>query len=181
MINPQDLRSLVVFPTLHRLSLWCPASEQIVMAAAAQASALARLRTDGGRLAAGHSAPGEAEPAGLWGITPSQHRQVLAWLKTPAGAEAAERLPAATGVQVPSYQWVVGNLHYGAAIVRLLIARTGCGLPDPADLAGIAAFAGHWLGPTHRAGLQALGRLQVHALREALAANLREDLLVVGG
>lgn len=179
MINPADLRSLVVYPTLQALGLWSGAAEHVVMAAAAQASALARLRGDGGRLAAGHATPGPAEPLGLWGISTAQHDQLVRWLARPARAELRERLTQATGVAEPHARWLAGHLPYGAAITRLRMVRCGP-LPPPHDLAALAAYAGQCLGPGYRAALDGLGRVYAQALREALAARSEADIVIVG-
>lgn len=181
MVNPADLRAMVVYPTLRALGLWSPAAEHVVMAAAAQATALGRLRTEGGRLAAGHAEPGPAEPLGLWGISTVQHQQVERWLASPRRAALRARLPLATGVAEPAAHWLLGNLAYGAAITRLLMERSGAPLPPPEDLAALAAYAQHYLGPEHRDALDALGRVYVHALREALVARTEADIVVVGG
>ncbi len=143
MIVPHHIRTHIVAPTLHALRLWSAPAEQMVMAIGAQATALGALRNEGGRLAAGHAQPAADEPLGLWGVTPARHARVTEWLQQPAQAPLLEALPVATGVAVPDARWLIGNLHYGAAVVALWLEQVG--QPSPFASHEQARYAAaHW-------------------------------------
>ena len=119
MIDPRQLRDLVVRPTLEQLGLYSLSAEQIVMGTAAQESRLVYIRQ---HLGEGKHGRGR----GFWQVEPEtaedlikRHRRRL-WLDLDP-----DRLE--------------GDLYLGAALCRLKYLDDPLPLPAAGDVAAMAA------------------------------------------
>lgn len=122
MIDPRQLRDLVVRPTLEQLGLYSLAAEQIVMGTAAQESRLVYIRQ---HLGEGKHGRGR----GLWQVEPEtaadlmkRHRGRIWWITD----RDKIRLE--------------GDLYLGAALCRLKYLDAPEKLPAAGDLVGMASY-----------------------------------------
>jgi hypothetical protein len=130
-LNPQQLRDLVVRPTLAQLGLpGGAAAEMLVMGTAAQESGLVHLHQLG------------AGPArGLWQMEPATFRDTWdRWLAAPSRGELRARVAALMAPAPAPVEQLVGNLYLGCAMCRVLYFSRRFTLRESAsleDLAGI--------------------------------------------
>ena len=130
MIDPAQLRALVVRPTLHAIRLYSPAAEDLLIGTAVQESGLRHLRQ-----------MGDGPARGLWQIEPATHRDV--WENYLAYRE--EMASRVRGL-ASQHAWMddfdhelVFNLAYACAIARLVYYRDPHPLPHHGDVEGYAA------------------------------------------
>jgi len=127
-----ELRRLVIRPTLDYLKIEAPAAEDIL-------AALALLS---------HNFRGGGEGLGLYGITPAQHRQVwdgyLAFhpdLASDVRGLASQRC----FLQDPDRE-LVTNVGYATAIAWILVRSSGQTLPAAGDTEGLVQLWQRTLG-----------------------------------
>jgi hypothetical protein len=128
-MNIDQLRGLVIKPTLKHLGLWSPAAENLVLGTALVESKAEYLQQING-------------PAlGLWQMEPATHDDIWAnflhYRKDLAAKVAELTTPAEiTGGATE----MIGNLYYACAMCRLLYRRVRELLPDAKDAEGMASF-----------------------------------------
>lgn len=125
----EQLRELVIRPTLKHLELWSPAAENLVLGTALVESKAEYLRQIRG-------------PAlGLWQMEPATHDDIWDnYLKYQRDlALRVDELTTPAAVTHGAAE-LVGNLYYGAAMCRVLYRRVREPLPSERDAAGMAAY-----------------------------------------
>ena len=136
MIEPRDLRSLVIKPTLEHLDLSSPAAVNLLLA-----TAIAESTSGGMQYLKQRGGPA----LGIYQIEPATHRDV--WDNflnyRPNLADAVCALVSSKAVDEPySGAWeVVWNLAYATAIARIVYLRDPQPLP-PAD--NLRALGTYW-------------------------------------
>ena len=124
-LDPQQLRDLVIRPTLQRLDLWSDAAEELVLGTAIQESGLQFLQQLGG---------GPAR--GLWQMERATHDDL--WTNflhyhTKLGLNVL-------GPYVkPDHSRLAWDLAYACAMCRIAYLRCPDALPPAGDIAGQAA------------------------------------------
>ncbi len=127
-ISPQDLRQLVIRPTLIYLGLDGTAAEELMLGTAAQESRCgANLAQIGG-------------PAlGVWQIEPATHDDIWANFLT-FRPQLANKISTLLFTGLPKQVQLVGNLYYACSMARVQYFRSATPLPAAGDLEGQAAF-----------------------------------------
>jgi hypothetical protein len=137
-ILANDLRALVIRPTLEQLDDWSPAAENLLLGTAAQESQL------GNRLQNGPIHSGQLQRQGLYRISANTHLQV--WDQFLIGdPELASRLRGLASQQQflkTPHQELVTNLSYATGVAWMVYKRHRVTLPDARD---IDALANCWL------------------------------------
>jgi|SRR5690606_5821278 len=123
----QDLRELVVADTLRYLGEWSPAAENLLLGTAIQESGMGFAMKSGRRL-------------GLYHISPAAHRSV--WdhylIFHPEQASVVRGLAGQHSFVENPHRELVTNLRYATAIAWYIYKKSGCTLPDPGDIQGLA-------------------------------------------
>lgn len=129
-IDPQNLRDLVIRPTLNSLELGGDAAEEIMLGTALQESG------DGRRLIQAGGGPA----LGIWQMEPATYNDIWMNFLTARpvlmGVVRSLRIPS---IVAPLDQ-LEGNLYYACAMARLVYYRRPEPLPAAGDLAAQAAF-----------------------------------------
>ena len=138
-LDPQQLRDLVIRPTLQRLGLWSDAAEELVLGTAIQESNLQYLQQMGG---------GPAR--GLWQMERPTHDDL--WVnflngRTKLGLNILGPYPK------PDYSRLAWDLAYACAMCRVLYLRCPQALPAAGDIDGQAAYWKHWFNTPQGAGM----------------------------
>jgi hypothetical protein len=128
---PDELRHLVIRPTLEYLNQYSLAAETLLMGTAAVESAMGyELKQNKGR------------GLGIYHITPRSHQ--LLWdqylAKDPELASKVRGLASQHGFLIKPHCELTTNLRYATAIAWLLYERKGKSLPDPNDVIAMAKF-----------------------------------------
>lgn len=128
-LDPDQLRELVIRPTLKHLDLWSLASENLVLGTAIVESKLKAIKQYG------------TGPAlGLWQMEPFTHNDI--WrthlIGRPLGDKVRSFVPVSFGVPSPSH--LMTSLQYGAAMCRIHYLRVRAPLPAPNDALGMAKY-----------------------------------------
>lgn len=142
MIDPGQLRQLVVRPVLEHLEMHSAAAEELLLGTAAQESRLRYLHQLG------------AGPAlGIYQVEPATHRdlyenylryhdELRKELRRLAGSwgRRIEFAADEMWIAMPDHKTMIGNLFYATAVARLIYRRRPEPLPAAGDLAGLAAY-----------------------------------------
>lgn len=161
MIDPGQLRELIVRPTLQHIGLHSAAAEDLLIGTAAAESHLGQ-----------HIAQVGGGPAlGVWQVEPATHSDVwLNWLRfRPDDAQTVRRMVAQCwwldAQNRPHHNALVSDLTYCCAIARLVYRRARDPLPKAGDW---MALAGYWVKNYNRGGkgtegkfLEAIGACKV--------------------
>ncbi|NVK39458.1 MAG: hypothetical protein HWE18_16135 [Gammaproteobacteria bacterium] len=128
---PDELRHLVIRPTLEYLGQYSLAAESLLMGTAAVESAMGyELKQQQGR------------GLGVYHITPRSHQ--LLWdqylAKHPDLASKVRGLASQHEFLANPHSELTTNLRYATAIAWLLYARKGKSLPDAKDVTAMAKF-----------------------------------------
>lgn len=129
-IDPIQFTSLIVRPALAFIGLHNESAVQLLVGTATQESGLGRYL---GQL-------GNGPARGVFQIEPATHRDVWRnFLKYRAGL-AGKVGALDSGAQTPGGESLslIGNLHYQAAIARVIYLRAPEPLPRPGDVDGMA-------------------------------------------
>ncbi|MFT9361310.1 hypothetical protein [Acetobacter okinawensis] len=125
-----QFKALVVRPVLAQPGLGGSAALNLLTGTALVESGLVWLRQNGGGPA-----------LGLWQMEPATHDDC--WQNfldfRPMRAAPVRRL-AGGACGVGSADLLVGNLAYACAMARVVYLRAPCGLPAPAESAGLSAY-----------------------------------------
>lgn len=128
-MDVDQLRALVVRPTLKHLGLWTPAAENLVLGTAlveSKAEYLAQIR---------------GPALGLWQMEPATHEDIhnnFLRFRTDLALKVHElTTPAAL---TDGANEMVGNLYYACAMCRVHYRRVREELPHEKDAAGMASF-----------------------------------------
>lgn len=131
-INKDQLRALIIRPTLQYLNLWSEAAENLLMGTAAQESQLGTYI---------HQL-GNGPALGIYQMEPNTYDDIyINYLsfKYELGTKVGNLL-----VGLPFHrndsEEVVGNLYYATAMCRIHYLRIPHPLPDADDLPGLAAY-----------------------------------------
>lgn len=119
-LDPDQLRKLVIRPTLQALSLWSPAAENLVLGTGIVESKLRFLHQVGGGPA-----------LGLFQMEPFTHNDL--WRTTLWGKELGMKignLARPFSGAAPDPREMVWNLRYAAAMCRVLYRRIKAPLPS---------------------------------------------------
>lgn len=132
MIDPAQLRALVVRPALETLGLWSGSAEALVMGTALAESRLTYIAQLGG-------------PAlGLWQCEPATHSDIwhnyLDYRKDLAGRVMLAAGRGTSTPRLPSHDWLIFNMRYAAAICRVHYRRDPNPLPAADDVRGMGAY-----------------------------------------
>jgi len=131
-IDRDQLRSLID-ATISRMDMHSPAAVDLLLGTAAQESALGTyIRQIGG-------------PAlGIFQMEPATERDIWGnYLRN--RMHMADRVWVVSGVDGPNAHQLEANLIYQIAIARIHYLRVPRPLPDPGDIAGLAAYwKAHW-------------------------------------
>lgn len=126
MLDPRQLRDLIVRPVLEPLALYSLAAEQLVMGTAAKESSLVYIRQ---HLGEGKHGRGR----GLWQVEPETAEDLR---------RRYERRLEDTTLCLDAYlvERLEGDLHLGAALCRLKYLDAPEKLPSAGDLVGMASY-----------------------------------------
>lgn len=128
-MNLEQLRELVVRPTLKHLSLWSQAAENLVLGTALVESKAEYI----------HQVRGPA--LGLWQMEPATHDDIHANFLAFRKDFAAKLAELTTSAAITSgANEMVGNLYYACAMCRIHYRRVREELPPPDDAEGHASF-----------------------------------------
>ncbi len=131
MLDPSQLKELVIRPTLVKIGLWSRAAENLVLGTGLAESQLQHLRQLGGGPA-----------LGLYQMEPETHDDIWeTFLKF--------RVELASKVQglcspYPRLSQLIGNLEYATAMCRVRYFRAPAGLPAADDANGMAQYWKKW-------------------------------------
>lgn len=125
----EQLRELVIRPTLKHIELWSPAAENLVLGTAlveSKAEYLAQIR---------------GPALGLWQMEPATHDDIWDnYLRYKRDlAILVEELTTPAAITHGAAE-LVGNLYYGAAMCRVLYRRVTAPLPNERDADGLARY-----------------------------------------
>jgi len=139
MIQEQDLRELVIQPTLEHIGLYSEAAENLLIGTIKQESA-------GGRYLKQINGPA----LGIYQIEPATHQDIyenFLVYKEGLGDKIVELLPAFiteapenSGQKYATEQQLITNLSYATAIARIVYYRRPEALPYSDDIEGLAAY-----------------------------------------
>lgn len=123
----EQLRELVIRPTLKHLELWSPAAENLVLGTALVESKAEYL----------HQIRGPA--LGLWQCEPATHDDIWANYLRYHSDLAVRVTQLTTGAAMTEGALeLIGNLYYGAAMCRIHYRRSPRKLPEASDAQGMA-------------------------------------------
>jgi len=127
MINPRQLRDLIIIPTLNSIDLNSPSAVELLMGTAMQESNLSAIHQFGG-------------PAlGLWQMEPDTHDDIWKnWLYHKVNLSSVIQK-----LMIPSKNvgtQMEGNLYYACAMARCLYRRVPEALPKANDIVGMATY-----------------------------------------
>lgn len=142
-IDIDDLRTLVVRPTLQKLKLHSEAAENLIIGTGITESHLSHLRQMGNGVALGIFQMEPATHKDIWRnfLTGEAHHELYQVMAEIAGG--------VTGM-VP--QNMVGNLYYATAMCRVHYLRVKDPLPDAKDAVGLADYWKRWYNTESGAG-----------------------------
>lgn len=130
-IDKDQLRELIIRPTLEELDMWSPAAEDLLMGTAAQES---RLGTYVKQYGAG--------PAlGIYQMEPLTHKDI--WVNYLSyREEISSKLyqMIMTETTIPDDRHLVVNLEYATAMARVQYLRVPESLPKQGDIKGYAKY-----------------------------------------
>ena len=129
-LDPQQLRELVIRPTLQRLGIWSNAAEELVLGTAIQESGLHYLRQMGGGPA-----------LGLWQMERATHDDIwtnFLHYRTKLGLNVLGPYPK------PDHNRLVWDLAYACALCRVHYLRCSEALPQTGDVEAQAAYWKAW-------------------------------------
>ncbi|MEO5364675.1 MAG: hypothetical protein H7838_13810 [Magnetococcus sp. DMHC-8] len=129
-LDPQQLRDLVIRPTLQRLDLWSDAAEELVLGTAIQESGLRYLQQLGG---------GPAR--GLWQMERPTHDDI--WQNFLHGRTKLGLNILGPYVK-PDHARLASDLAYACAMCRVHYLRCPDMLPSAGDIDGQAAYWKAW-------------------------------------
>jgi hypothetical protein len=140
MIDPAQLRHLVVVPTLHAMGMLSPAAENLVMGTAMQESRCGQYLAQLGGPALGIY---QVEPATADDIIfryLRKHPDLLRQFE--AGFRIVDKRPINwPGVTLDQVcQELITNLSFSTAVARIRYWMVPDPLPEPEDIAGLAAY-----------------------------------------
>ncbi len=127
MIDPRQLRDLIVRPVLERLGLYSLAAEQLVMGTAAKESLLVYIRQ---HLGEGKHGRGR----GLWQVEPKTAEDLI--VRNTGRLVEARLIP----LDFDRSGELEGDLYLGAALCRLKYLDAPEKLPAAGDVAGMASY-----------------------------------------
>lgn len=131
MINTDQLRTLIIRPTLEAMDAHSPAAENLLMGTVAQESLM-------GTFLKQHP----TGPAlGIYQMEPATHDDI--WsnyldYREPLARSVSQHLPTEGGHGVSKA--MIGNLYYATAMARVHYIRVPHPLPDADDIAGLALY-----------------------------------------
>lgn len=128
MIDPKQLRDLVIKPALIEIELYSEAAEQLVLGTAIVESKLSYIKQ-----------LGTGPALGLWQIEPDTHTDVYDNFLEYRD-ELQEIVMSLSAPGQTFEENLTSNMQYGAAICRLCYYRAPKALPDAFDLEGQAAY-----------------------------------------
>ena len=128
MIDPKQLRDLVIKPALIEIELYSEAAEQLVLGTAIVESKLSYIKQ-----------LGTGPALGLWQIEPDTHTDVYDNFLEYRD-ELQEIIMSLSAPGQTFEENLTSNMQYGAAICRLCYYRAPASLPDAFDLEGQAAY-----------------------------------------
>ena len=138
-LDVRQFGAFVIRPTLHKLGLWSPAAENLLVGTALTESGLRALVQDGGPGFAGGSAEVSGPALGVYQIEPATHRDVLAnFLEFRLGL--AHRIGELRARAPDPDEQLVTNLAYATAVCRVIYYRRPEPLPEAQDVEGLAAY-----------------------------------------
>lgn len=121
-LDLEQLRLLIVRPTLEHLKLWSRPAEDLVLGTALVESRLKYVKQ-----------LGNGPARGLWQMESATHDDIWRnYLSAPRNFELRERLSALEAFPYGAEQ-MTGNLYYGAAMCRVHYLRVPAALPTDAD------------------------------------------------
>lgn len=132
-INKDQLRQLIIRPTLEYLDLWSEAAENLLMGTAAQESQLGTYI---------HQL-GKGPALGIYQMEPATHHDIyLNYLKFnyKLSMQVGNLI---VGIPFPGYddpEEMIGNLYYATAMCRVHYLRVPKPLPGADDLDALAAY-----------------------------------------
>jgi len=125
VLDVKQFRDLILKPVLHRLELYSPAAEVLMLGTAAHESLFTYLAQLGG-------------PArGIYQIEPATHADLMYhWLAYRPKTANKVRALASNAPELD----LIGNLPYQTAIARLIYYRCPEPLPDADDLTALSIY-----------------------------------------
>lgn len=133
-MTPADLRERVIRPTLHRIKLWSPAAEELLVGIAAQETHLGAL---------GRRQMGGGPALGLWQMEPATHRLTWRWVRRYRPALALSILEIAAPAPAEPGLLVISD-HYACAMARALCLSIPGPLPEPHNVEAQGVWYKRW-------------------------------------
>lgn len=130
-INSEQLRTLIIRPTLEYLGLWSQSAENLLLGTAAQESHMGT-----------YIAQIKGPALGIYQMEPATHNDIYnnyLGHRHDIGAKIADLMDQ-SWIDLEPWDKMAGNLYYATAMARVHYLRVSEKLPEATDIEGLARY-----------------------------------------